>query len=230
MRHHSARTGCAILAAVIACWLMVACSQNSSKTGPADATTSSAPDSAGSVSDSNPPTEGSGAESPQPSQNGGPSISVASLPIGGGVEAAGNLQCVDVHLTGVSQLPDQVTISVTGATLAPDGLLTFIDNDCGHPEKRCADGYAWTSQNVSEGCLVSVAPTQPSAQGDSVDVALRLSATISCPNDTVCDSVRPSFTDSSGGPGSLGGSQVSFSAVAPSDSAAASGSPSESST
>jgi hypothetical protein len=227
MRHRIPRAAFIGIAAVVVCWLMAACSGNTPQTQGADAVTQSAtPTSADSLVDSTPATESSGPEPPQSNQNGGPSISVASLPIGGGVQTGGNVQCVDVHLTGVNQLPDQVTISVTGAKLKPDGLLKFVHDDCGQAEKRCTSGFGWDAQTVNDGCLVSVAPTTSASDGDQVDVSLQLSAKIACPNDAVCSAIQPAFVDSSGGPGSLGASQIAFTAVSPSNSSASSSSPS----
>jgi hypothetical protein len=212
MRAHHVTT----LAAVVAVLVLLGAGCTGKSSDSANSTNTASSSDSASLADSTPATEGSGPESPQPSKNGGPSLSVASLPIGGGVSEVGDLQCADVHMVGAGELPAQVVISLDEITLKPGGLFDLASGNCGANEPACSTSWTWTPDTLNNGCIVAAkqvvdANTVPA----DTFASLILVATIHCPDDSSCNQLRPLFTDGAGGPGSLGGSQISFTVQAP---------------
>jgi hypothetical protein len=158
--------------------------------------TSAASDASPSEADTTPAQEGTGAESPQPVKKESPTISVASLPIGGSADAGGAHQCGRVSLL-LQQLPPGISISVSSIGLDPTGVFALGDDPCGS-EPPCAR-WTWTTGTTDRAC--TVAATQVIDSADSV--TLELTGTVTCPDQSTCDQVR----------NTLGGSQFQFTAI-----------------
>ncbi|HEX8305045.1 MAG TPA: hypothetical protein VF612_09215 [Jatrophihabitans sp.] len=153
-----------------------------------------------SPADSSPAQEGTGAESPQPAQQGGPTISVASLPIGGNTEEDGARQCGHVNLIPPSPLPPGIKFSINSIELTPAGIFSISDDPCGSAPP-CTTSWTWTSEAPSE-CTVAVTQLI-----DSTDtVTLTIGSTATCPDQSTCDRVESEFKGN--------GSQVRFTALA----------------
>jgi hypothetical protein len=151
--------------------------------------------------DTTPATEGPTTELPQP-DGGGISVSVASLPIGGNGSGGGVQQCADVGLIGVpDRLPPDVSVSVTGQSLNPEGIFEFGGDTsaCEPPgESVCPSTWTWTASTRGS-CLVVV--TQIDDVTDPVSVTLNIAGTVHCTKQDSCDAVT-----------SAGGSQIEFQA------------------
>jgi hypothetical protein len=150
--------------------------------------------------DTTPATETSTTESAQQGGGGGISVSVASLPIGGNTGGDGAVQCADVNLIGAPDpFPSDVTISVTGFALDPDGVFRLGGDPaaCGLPsEAACESSWTWTAGSIT-GCLVTVTQLVDSDE----TVTLNLAATVHCQQQASCDLIA-----------NAGGSQISFTA------------------
>lgn len=150
--------------------------------------------------DTTPATETSTTESAQQGGGGGISVSVASLPIGGNSGGDGAVQCADVNLIGAPDpFPSDVTISVTGFALDPDGVFQLGGDPaaCGLPsEAACQSSWTWTAGAIT-GCLVTVTQLVDSEQ----TVTLDLAGTVHCQRQASCDAIA-----------NAGGSQISFTA------------------
>lgn len=168
-----------------------------------------------------PAVEGTGAESPQQPANGGPTISVASLPVGGDVNTDGARQCAHVNLITNDQLPKWVSVSIDSISLSPEGIFRLGGDLCEPAGPACA-GYSWTAGTTGRECAVDVTQIK-----DSTDtVTLVLAGTVHCPDQRTCDQVQNAFNTS--------GARIDFtasagvvSAASPSDVSPSDASPSE---
>ncbi len=136
---------------------------------------------------SSPAVEGSGPESPQPQQNGGPSITVASLPVGGvGTPDPTNpdQQCGSVNWL-LDPLPSGVVIHLGDISFDPPGVFDQGGSGCGSDQPACGSGTTWAGGNAS--CSVPVVQLDPSS---SAEVTIVLAGRISCPSQAVCDQLR----------------------------------------
>jgi hypothetical protein len=176
----------------LAAMLLVGCGSHHASNGAATQSTVAI--------DTTPATESSATESPQQGGGGGISVSVASLPIGGNSGGDGAVQCADVNLIGAPDpFPADVTISVTGFHLDPDGVFQFGGDPaaCGIPsETACQSSWTWAAGSIT-GCLVTVTQLVDSDQ----TVTLDLGGTVHCQQQASCDAIA-----------SAGGSQISFTA------------------
>lgn len=166
-------------------------SANSAASGPASVATSTA------EVNTTPATEGSGPESPQPSVNGGPSVSLASLPVGGGSVGndSGAQQCVEVNWVGAKPIPPGVTIHITGFATNPSGIFDIGGNACPSGKRLCSSSWQWEQANEDSSCLV--AGTQV-ADGEG-DVLLTVSAIAHCADQQACSALANAVAH---GPGS----------------------------
>jgi hypothetical protein len=150
--------------------------------------------------DTTPATETPTTESPQQDDGGDISVSVASLPIGGNGGGAGAVQCADVNLIGAPDpFPSDLTISVTGLRLDPDGVFEFGGDPggCGIPsEVACQSSWTWSAGSTA-GCLVTVTQIVDSEE----TVTLDLAGAVHCQQQASCDAITQA-----------GGSQISFTA------------------
>lgn len=181
---------CSLLA--LAALLLVSCSAHHASTAGETQSTVAV--------DTTPPTETSTSESPQRGGGDDISVPVASLPIGGSSGGDGVVQCADVNLTNVPDpLPPDVTISVTGLHLDPEGVFRFGGDpaECGLPgEAACPSSWTWTAGSVA-GCLVTVTQVVDSGQ----PVTLDLAGAVNCRKQASCDAIAHA-----------GGSDISFEA------------------
>ena len=146
-----------------------------------------------------PATEGTDPEAPQSKQNAGPSISIASLPIGGNVDEDGTQQCAEVNWLGPKPIPQGVTITIDAIGLDPEGIFE-LDSTCG--DRPCQTSWQWVSATESIDCTVAARQVVDSDQ----TVTLVLSGTVHCGDDNACDEFRRAAEDSQSG------SQIRFEA------------------
>ena len=139
-----------------------------------------------------PVTEGSGPETPQQSVNGGPSISVASLPIGGAPAPGSDpsQQCASVNL--LAPVPAGATVQLADVSFDPDGVFQVGGSACPSDQTPCAS-LRWTHQS-SPGCVVPV----EQATDSSATVTVIVAGTVSCTSQSVCDGYK-SQLDKAGG-------------------------------
>lgn len=147
------------------------------------------PDSSAPPAASSPAPEGTGAESPQPAQQGGPTISVASLPLGGETTEDGARQCGHVSLIVHNQLPKDVSISIDSIGLSREGVFTLGGDLCAPDSTPCTTAWVWTTDTATRECTVAVTQVADSEQ----PVALVLAGTVHCPDQSACDDVQRSF-------------------------------------
>lgn len=150
---------------------------------------------------STPAVEGTGAESPQQPNNGGPTISVASLPVGGDTDTDGARQCAHVRLITHDQLPARVSISIDSIRLSREGIFSIGGDLCGSDRSPCA-GYSWTTDTAGGECTVDVTQIKDSTE----TVTLVLAGTVHCPDQPACDQVQSGFD------GNGSGTQIDFTA------------------
>jgi hypothetical protein len=167
-------------------------SANDSVDNSASAADSASTSALASETASTPAVEGTGVESPQQPNNGGPTISVASLPVGGDIDSDGALQCAHVNLITNNQLPKWVSISIDSIGLSPEGIFRLGGDLCNPADPPCA-GYSWTAGTAGRECAVDVTQIKDSTE----TVKLVLSATVHCPDQRTCDVVQNAF-DASG--------------------------------
>ncbi|MGX7680255.1 hypothetical protein ACSMXN_15285 [Jatrophihabitans sp. DSM 45814] len=163
-----------------------------------DSTTSagSAVDANVTADDTTPATEGAGPEVPQQSQQSGPSISLASLPVGGGAvgDDSGAQQCVEVNWVGSKPIPPGINIALDGFRTLPSGIFQIGGNAC-PPDKPSCNSWHWAQDTQDIACVA--AGTQIA---DAVgDVTLIVSATVECADQNSCASFGKAVND---GPGS----------------------------
>jgi hypothetical protein len=150
--------------------------------------------------DSTPAQEGTGAESPQPAKKGAPTISVASLPIGGSTDGDGGAhQCADVNLSPPTPLPPGITASIDAIDLSPQGIFNLSGGQCGSTQ-RCTTSWTWKTDTPG-GCTVAV--TQVADSSDRV--TLIVASTVTCPDQSTCDRIQSEFKGN--------GSQIGFTAL-----------------
>jgi hypothetical protein len=139
-----------------------------------------------------PATEGSGPETPQQSVKGGPSISVASLPIGGAPAPGSDpsQQCASVNL--LAPVPAGATVQLGDVSFDPDGVFQVGGGACPSDQTPCAS-LRWTQQS-SPGCVVPVEQVTDS----SATVTVIVSASVTCTSQSVCDDYK-SQLDKAGG-------------------------------
>jgi hypothetical protein len=186
-----------------------------------------------SPADSTPAQEGTGAESPQPEQKGGPTISVASLPVGGDADDDGVRQCGHVSLIVHNELPKGISISIDSIGLSREGIFTLGGDLCAPDSAPCTTAWTWTTDTATKQCTVAVTQVAESEE----PVALVLVGTVHCPDQSACDDVQRSF-DGNGSnthieftpslgvvpSGSTAGPSSSSAATSPSDSSSSSSS------
>ncbi|MDQ1739587.1 MAG: hypothetical protein QOE53_1239 [Pseudonocardiales bacterium] len=139
--------------------------------------------------DSTPAQEGTGAESPQPEQKGGPTISVASLPVGGNRDEDGARQCGHVGLIVHNGLPAGISISIDSIGLSREGIFTLGGDLCAPDSAPCTTTWTWTTDTANKQCAVAVTQVADSEE----PVALVLVGTVHCPDQRACDDVQRSF-------------------------------------
>lgn len=142
-----------------------------------------------------PSAEGSGPESPQPQQDGGPSITVASLPVGGvGTPDPANpdQQCGSVNWL-LGPLPPGVLVKLGDISFDPSGIFKQGGSGCGSNQPVCDSGTTWTEG--SSGCAVPVIQLDASS---AADVAIVVAGKISCPSQAVCDQLRDQLNGHTG--------------------------------
>jgi hypothetical protein len=153
-------------------------------------------DSPGDTSSTNlgsaPATEGSGPETPQQSVNGGPSISVASLPIGGAPAPGSDpsQQCASVNL--LAPVPAGATVQLGDVSFDPAGVFQVGGSSCPSDQTPCAS-LQWTQQS-SPACVVPVEQVTDS----SATVTVSVSGTVICTSQNVCDDYKGQL-DKAGG-------------------------------
>lgn len=184
----------AVAALLAGCGSATKDSADTTGSGPAGSTASVSGDAGGASSSdetneatSPPPVEGSGPESPQPQQNGGPSITVASLPVGGvGTPDPANpdQQCGSVNWL-LGPLPSGVLVQLGDISFDPTGIFKQGGSGCGSDQPVCDSGTTWTAG--SSGCSVPVIQLDA---GSEADVAIVVAGKISCPSQAVCDQLR----------------------------------------
>jgi hypothetical protein len=150
---------------------------------------SATPDDSAAPADSTPAQEGTGVESPQPSQNGGPTISVASLPVGGNTDEDGARQCGHVSLIVHNELPKGISISIDSIGLSPEGIFTLGGDLCSPDSTPCTTNWTWTRDTANKQCTVAVTQVADSEE----PVALVLGGTVHCSDQSACDDVQRSF-------------------------------------
>jgi hypothetical protein len=139
--------------------------------------------------DSTPAPEGTGAESPQQGHGGGPTISVASLPLGGDVEVDGARQCGSVSLIVHNELPKGVSVSIDSIGLSESGIFVLGGDLCAPDFSPCTTAWTWTAQTAGKECSVAVTQITDSEQS----VSLVLAGTVHCPDQNACEDVRRGF-------------------------------------
>ncbi len=145
-----------------------------------------------------PATEQPTTESAQ-GNGGGTAISIPSLPIGGNVDGDAAEQCAHVNWLGPKPIPPDVSITLSGFGLDPQGIFRFGGTGCPTDVPRCTTSWQWTSSTEGKECLV------PAIQIVDVDseqpVSLVLGGTVLCVKQSSCKE----FT-------ALGPSQIQFTA------------------
>lgn len=161
----------------------------SAMSGTATPTSNSSAPGGGSPSqaDSTPAQEGTGAESPQPAQQGSPTISLASLPVGGETDRDGARQCAHVGLH--TPLPKGTSISITAIGLSRGGIFTLGGDLCAPDSTPCTTAWTWTTDTVDSECAVAVTQVSESEE----PVTLVVHATAQCPDQSACDDVQRSL-------------------------------------
>jgi hypothetical protein len=125
-----------------------------------------------------PPVEPSGPEVPASRAPSKPSISLASVPIGGQSQNDGEpQQCVEVSYLGNVDIPEGVEISVTGASFKPRVFETGGDA-CSGEAPLCLDGGVTYTADSTGPCLIPIRFVGT----ESVDNArLSVSGRVKCP-------------------------------------------------
>lgn len=193
-----------LLTALAVAALLAGCGSATKNSGPAGSTAAVSGD-AGGVSSppsgddasevSSPAPEGTGPESPQPKQDGGPSISVASLPVGGaGTADPANpdQQCGSVNWL-LGPLPSGVVVQLGDISFDPPGIFERGGDGCGSDQPVCNSGTTWTEGSSS--CSVPVIQLDPSS---AADVTIVVAGKINCPSQAVCDQLRGQLNGQSG--------------------------------
>ncbi len=140
--------------------------------------------------DSTPATEGSGPETPQARQNGGPAISVASLPVGGNVDGDAARRCIHVNWLGTKPIPHDVSVSLDGAALDPDGVFDLSAGGCAQPnDPPCGTSWTWSSNTADTSCQIAATQVVNSDQ----TVTLVLAGTVHCASEQACESFVGQF-------------------------------------
>ncbi|HEU5271896.1 MAG TPA: hypothetical protein VFU36_18385 [Jatrophihabitans sp.] len=147
--------------------------------------------------DSSPAAEGSGPESPQPAQGGGPSITVASLPVGGDGGHDSNdpnpaQQCGSVNWL-LGPLPADVVVELGDISFDPSGIFSLGGSGCPSDQPTCQSGTHWTTDN--SGCGVPVIQGDPNA--DST-VSIVVAGTVHCASQAECDQLAEQLKSGSG--------------------------------
>lgn len=145
--------------------------------------------------DSSPAAEGSGPESPQPAQGGGPSITVASLPVGGiGTQDPNNpdQQCGSVNWV-LGPLPTDVVVELGDISFDPSGIFSLGGSGCPSDQPICGSATRWTTD--SSGCVVPVVQVDPNS-GSTVSIVV--AGTVHCASQAECDQVGEQLKNASG--------------------------------
>lgn len=158
---------------------------------------SSAPGGSASEADSTPAQEGSGAEAPQAPKKGGPSISVASLPVGGNVDVEGARQCGHVNLITHDQLPPGISISIDSIGLSSDDIFALHGDLCGSA-RPCTTSWTWTTDTAGSACTVAVTQVRQ-VPNSTYSAELVLGGTVTCPNQDACNQVQSGFDGNGSG-------------------------------
>lgn len=146
-----------------------------------------------------PATEGATTEAAQPGGGGGTAISIPSLPIGGNAEGDGAEQCAEVNWLGPKPIPPDVTISLTGLGLDPEGIFQFGGNACAGDKPECTTAWRWQSNTADIECLVPA--TQIVDVESQKSVTLVLAGSVHCTEQSSCAEFAQ-----------LGGSQIQYTA------------------
>jgi hypothetical protein len=162
-----------VLALLVGCGGGSAPDDSSGGSPPEDSTASVEPSGETEATFADPSAESTGPEPPQPTRD-QPAIQIASLPVGGSVDADGTSQCADVNWLGKKPLPDGVTVSVTSVGLDPPGVFRLAQEACGSDPGPCV-GMRWETDNISS-CQVGVSQV---AAGEG-DVQLIVEGTVTC--------------------------------------------------
>ena len=144
---------------------------------------------------SSPAAEGSGPESPQPAQGGGPSITVASLPVGGaGTPDPNNpdQQCGSVNWL-LGSLPSDVVIELGDISLNPDGIFRLGGSGCPSDQPICGSATRWTTG--SSGCGVPVIQLDPNSDATAT---IEVAGTVHCASQAECDQLAEQLKGASG--------------------------------
>ncbi|MDQ1745177.1 MAG: hypothetical protein QOE23_3516, partial [Pseudonocardiales bacterium] len=129
-----------------------------------------------------------GAESPQPARQ-APTISVASLPVGGDTDQDGARQCGHVSLIVHNELPKGISVSIDSIGLSRKDIFTLGGDLCAPDSPPCTTAWMWTTDTANRQCTVAVTQVTDSAE----PVALVLTGTVHCPDQSACDDVQHSF-------------------------------------
>ncbi|MER7245025.1 hypothetical protein [Kribbella sp. NPDC000426] len=119
-------------------------------------------------------------ESTQPEQK-QPSISIASLPVGGASVDDLHPNCYSVSLTDTS-LPAGVTIELGSATFNPEGIFGADQQSCPDNLPACA-GFRWTTDQ-HDTCYVGVRQLVSSGS-----TTLQVPGEATCESQSDCDSL-----------------------------------------
>jgi hypothetical protein len=106
-----------------------------------------------------------GTEQPGPTKNVGIAISLPGLPAGGQSDDTTVVhQCMAVSWLGDNDIPDGVSVFVTGAQVTPSGLFDWGTggSDCGSP--RCTAPFAFTSKTTR--CVLPVTAKGANGSGE----------------------------------------------------------------
>ena len=144
---------------------------------------------------SSPAVEGSGPESPPPRKDGGPSITVASLPVGGNADQDPEnplQQCASVNWL-LGSLPSGVVVRLGDVSFDPSGIFQQGGSGCGSNQPVCHAGTTWTKDGSS--CSLPVTQLDESS---AADVTLLVPGKISCPSQVVCDQLNGQLTGQTG--------------------------------
>src|SRR3954453_10762437 len=153
--------------------LLTGCSSSDGGT-PTPVVTATADDTA------EPAPEPTAAESTQPEQK-QPSISIASLPIGGSSVDDQHPNCYSVSLTDTS-LPDGTSIGLGSATFKPEGVFAADQQSCPGDLPACT-GVRWTAAQ-HDTCYVGV--RQLAGSGSTT---LEVPGQATCESQSDCDSL-----------------------------------------
>lgn len=221
----TSRLGAGSAVAFLLALLLAGCGSSQRSGNPADALDPASDSSSTASEFSSPASEGSGLESPQPSQDDGPSITVASLPVGGvGTPDPANpdQQCGSVNWL-LDTLPAGVVVELGAVSLNPSGVFQLGGSGCGADQSQCGAGLRWTEG--SSGCSVPV--TQLRADADAT-VTIEVAGRIRCPDRQTCDGLAKQLSRHPGSQAVLTAvpHEAGSSGGAPSDGSSAGESPS----